>query len=146
MLVDGKVVKKKKNKFGTPSYVVNTDKEKIEVAFYKYLEINGRLWFLMNIIYFFISLFGILDVGYDKNCVVIDSKFTIDVKDKSKTVFIVEKLVDSGKVMTVQSDTNVNEEKNIYYVDNKAKKKRKIAIATRIVLLVALVVTAVILL
>ena len=146
VLVDGKLVKTKKNKFGTRSCTVKTEKDNVDVVLIRNLEINGKLWFFMNIFYFIISLFGIFDPGYDKKCVVMDCKFNLEVKEKTKAVIVINGVVNNGKAVTIQSDAGVVEDKNIYFVDNKAKKKRKVAKWTRFVLMVIIVIALVTLL
>ena len=143
ILIDGKAIKTKKSGIGAKTGVFKTEKDKVEISIFRYLEINGRLWFLMNIIYFLIGVFGIFDFLYDKNCAVLDCKFVVDTTEQTNLEIAFNSLIDKGRAVEIESDTNVTEIKNMYYVDQKAKKRRKIAIITRIVLLIAIVVTCV---
>ena len=45
VLIDGKKPKLKFNQYGNFEGTYTTDKSSIELSVYKYLEINGKLWF-----------------------------------------------------------------------------------------------------
>ena len=141
IMVDKKVVKTKKGKFGARTCLVQTEKPEIELEIYKHLELAGRLWFLMNILFFIVSLFGILDAHYDRRCIVIDCKYKIKVKDKAKVIIYFNSLKEQRKATEIQSNTQVEEISNMYYVDEKIKKRFKIALITRILLIVAILIT-----
>lgn len=141
IMVDKKIIKTKKGKYGSRTCLIETENPEIQLEIYKHLELAGRLWFLMNIFYFIISIFGIFDAHYDRKCIVIDCKYKIKVKDKAKVIIYFNSLKEKRKATEIESNTDVEEISNIYYVDEKIKKRFVIALATRILLLVAVAIT-----
>ena len=63
VFIDGKEVKYTKNNNGALELNYATEKDSIEISICKYLEISGKLWFLMSLFFFVISLFGIFDAA-----------------------------------------------------------------------------------
>ena len=141
--IDGKSVKFKKNEFGSYSTNFTTEKEQVEIVIYKYLEINGKLWFLMSILFFIISLFGLLDTRYDRKCVVVDCKFLVNLQEKTEMTIKVNSLTNEGKAVECTCNTEFQEISNQYYVDKRAKKRLKILLAVKIILWLALMGTVI---
>ena len=137
IFVDGKQLKVKKNQFGSLQATYTTDKDTIELSICKYLELSGKFWFLFAILFFIISIFGILNPFYDRKCIVIDSQHIIKLKEKNDVNIIFKNMVDQGQAVEI---------KNIYYVDKKVKKRWIILIVTEVCVWVALIITAITLL
>ena len=140
--VDGKQLKYKKNDFATYEAKFQTDKDKIEVCLYKYLEISGKLWWLMSIIFFLLSCFGIFDFVRDKKCIVVDCKFVLDLKSSENNKFdiICNVIKDSGRAVEIETDYQFVEERNYFYIDQVAKKRLKIMKGIKFAILVVAVV------
>ena len=66
--VDGKLIRAKKNKEKHMVYVIETEKSELELDIYKWYEEESKLWLLMTIVFYLISLFGILDIKKEKFC------------------------------------------------------------------------------
>lgn len=126
--VDGKHLKFKKNEFGSYQKTIETEKDKMEIVVYRYMEINSRLWWLMSIFLFVFSIFGLLDTMKEKNCLIIDFKMDVDLKDSSScnVELSIGKQTDDGKAVEVKSDAPYEEITNTSFVDEKAKKRLKI--------------------
>ena len=45
-----------KNKYGNIDITQQLDKDNVEIKICKYFELNGKLWFLMSMLFFIISL------------------------------------------------------------------------------------------
>lgn len=140
--VDGKQLKFKKNEFGSHESKFVTDKDKIEVCIYRYLEINSPLWFIMSIFFYIISIFGLLDPIREKQPIVLDYKVELDLTkiDKANIDFTLNQLQNEGKAIEIKTDVPVNEISNVYYLDKKAEKRLKIMKAVKILLFIAAVV------
>ncbi|MBQ8844773.1 MAG: hypothetical protein IJ008_02010 [Clostridia bacterium] len=143
--VDGKAVKFKKNKFGSIETKVATEKNSVEITIYKHLEIKSKLYILWYILYFFISIFGIFDVREDKKCIVYDCKFKVELNGTTSVDLTFNTSKDEA-ALAVESEANVEEIKNVTYVDQEAKKRMKIILGIKIALWVALGITAITLL
>lgn len=148
--VDGKQMKFKKNEFGSFESQVQTDKDKVQIEIYRYLEINSRLWWLTQIFFFIISIFGILDPLKEKNCVVIDYKSELDLTnvESASVDLAINTAKNDGKAIELKSEAPCVEQTNEFYVDNKAKKRVKIMKFVKLFVFlacVAIVITALVL-
>ncbi len=142
--VDGKVIKFKKNEFGSFESNVQTEKEKVQIEIYRYLEINSRLWWLTQIFFFVISIFGILDPLKEKSCVVIDYKSELDLTtaESASVELAINTAKTDGKAIELKSECACVEETNEFYVDKKAKKRVKIMKAVKLLVFLACVAVA----
>ncbi len=147
--VDGKYVKLKKNKQKIYSCSVETEKEKVDVVIYKSHQYYGKNWFWWNLLYFVISIFGLFDIRGDRNCLVIDGRFTISNEQDTKAILRRQDFEDGAKLVEVETSAKVEEIKNIQYFDKEAKKKqnkmKKFKIAATIITL-ALIITLIVVL
>lgn len=137
--VDGNLVKLKKNKFGSYSIDYETDKDKVEVSIYKYLEISGRLWWLFTPLFFIISIFGLLDPVRDGKPVIVDSKFVIDMtsSENRKLDLVLDRFTEeSGKAFAIEGDLSVEEISNVYFVDPVIKRRQNIMRVVKVLLAV----------
>ena len=146
IFVDGKQLKVKKNQFGSLQATYTTDKDSIDLQIFKYLELSGKFWFLFAILFFIISVLGILNPLYDQKCIVIDCHYVVKVKEKTDVNIIFKNMVDQGQAVEIKTENEVEEIKNIYYVDKKVKKRWIILIVTQVCVWVALIITAITLL
>ena len=77
LVIDGKNIPYKRNATGSYDAVYTTDKDSANILVYKYLEIRGKLWWLMSLLFFFVSVFGIFDSRYDKKCIVAHLEYNV---------------------------------------------------------------------
>lgn len=127
--IDGKLIKLKKNKFGSYGIDYETEQDKVEVTIYKYLEINGKLWWLLTPLFFIISIFGLLDPLRDGKPIVVDGRFVIDMtsSENRKVDLVLERFAEEeGKAFSIEGDLKVEEIANSYFVDKKAKTRQMI--------------------
>ncbi len=138
--IDGKKIKCKKNKFGALECAYNCAKSEAEVVITRQTELGGKLWLLMNMIFFFISILGILDPPYDKVCVAVDCKFVVQVQGDTSVTVKVGTLGDSGKFATIEGTDGIKEISNYYAFDKKIKRRWRIQAALRVILFIGIVV------
>lgn len=140
--VDGKQIKFKKNNFGSYEKSISTEKDKMEIVIYRYLEINGRLWWLISILQFLVSLFGILDTMKEKNCTIIDCKLVVDLNsaENRNIDLAINENAKNGKSVSITTELEVEEVTNRSYVDEKAKKRFKIMKFVKLFVFIAAVV------
>ena len=113
---------------------------KAELAIYKTHHYSSKFWFLTNLLYFIISVFGIFDVKQDKNCPVIDCRYILYLEEETKIGLKPFTFTDGGKVAEVTSTAPVKEISNIQYFDKVAQKKHKIMKGVKIALTVLSVI------
>lgn len=131
-LVDGQKVKFKNNRFGNKEFVYQTEKSKVNITINRFLEINSKFWLLWQLLFFVISIFGIFDMRSSRGYFVVDCEMNVDVSEDTKLTL---KMNDSPKndyACTYECNTQVEEVKNQYYVDEKAQKRGKILVWAKI--------------
>lgn len=139
VLVDDKPVKLVKNQFGGLNAKITTEKSSVNIKIQKYNELAGKLWFLMDIMFFIISLFGIFDVRKPKKCIVLDSEFNVNLtSDVTNLEFFVSPLNLDNKNVEIKGEAEINEVKNLCYEDKILKKRKKILFFTKLGLWVCL--------
>ena len=145
--VDGSKVKFTKDKYGNYTYIHKTESNIANVKIINYLGINTKHWFISNIIFFIISLFGILDKKFDKSFIVKDCEFNVNL-DKDITNFEINTLIGVNKEgeSTIKTDGSYQTISNKIYIDNIAKqrlKKLKIAKIITAIILILIIILAV---
>ena len=125
VLVDGEVISCKKNEFGSYEVNIQTEKDEIEVAISRELELKSKLWWLYALISFIVSVFGIFNPSYDRKCISIECLFNLKLSEENNTIKIkFNTLSTSGKAVTVEGSDNCEEIKNEYSIDKTAKRRR----------------------
>lgn len=143
LAIDGKTVKTKKNKYGNIQYSFDTEKDEIEVSVFRYLELNGRFWWLMAILFFVISIFGILNPPYEKKCIQIDYKVKLKLKENNDITIKLNVSSNDGKVGRIETVCDCEEISNNYGIDKVAQKRKKIIKVCEVIAWIALIVTIV---
>ena len=138
--VDGQIIKAKKNEFNSYEADYNTDNDNVEISIERNLELNSKLWRLYVIISFIISIFGLFEPPYDKKCIVIDCKFNVKLNDTNEIKLKFNTMNSQGKAVEIETQNQVDEIKNEYYVDKKAKTKRNIITLIKILIWIVLII------
>lgn len=150
IVIDGKVRQAKKNKYeGGYDVIHQTDKDKLEIGLYKYQEINGRLWFLVYLFYFIISVFGIFDLPFGRKIISLECKFIIDVSslgDNSTIDIVMISNGKEGKVAQLATKCEYEEVVNQCFIDAKAKRRIKIYRIFKVLFWVSAIITGIVLL
>ena len=124
ILINGKraKVKRKKNKYFVTSDISTGCAEIVMYRGHYYL---GKAWVFWDILCFLVSVFGIFDAPYNRQCVVIDYKSKIEVVEDTNLVMNINHFTDGGRFIEHISNAKVEEERNTFYIDHLAKKRRK---------------------
>lgn len=144
--IDDKKVNLLKNKFGNKTVIYETESPTVNIKIKKYLEINSKLWLLWQMIFFFLSVFGIFDFKLDKKCVIIDCEFEVKLEEITTLNLSMNYMKSLEKALKVDSNADIKEIKNVAYVDEQAKKRMKVLKITKICTFAALLILAVVLL
>lgn len=139
--IDGEHVKITKNKFGNKVVEYETENPTVNIKIKKYLEINSRAWFFWQLLFFFVSLFGIFDIRQDKRCLVLDCEFEVKLEEITTMNISMNYAKSVEKALKVDCNAEVNEIKNLAYVDERAKKRMKIMRFVKIFIFVAIIIT-----
>ena len=90
-------------------------------------------------------MFGIFDIRADKRCLILDCEFEVKLEDITTMNISMNYARTEEKALKVDSNADINEIKNIAYVDEQVKKRMKIMRLLKIFILIAfIVITAII--
>lgn len=141
--VDGNPVKFRKNQFGHLVCNYQTEKDKVNVKIYRMLDVGGVLWFLTQIFFFLISIFGIFDIHRRERCLIPDFEAEFDLKEENKLTLQFNSPQGSGAAIKIITDLTSRVISNEYYLDVKAKKILKGLLLTKIFLALAIIATVI---
>ena len=142
-LVDGQMIKLKKNQFGAYEGEFETEKENVAVEVFRSLELLGKLWWLYSLITFIVSVLGVFEPWYDRKCIALECKYVVSLKETSEIKINLKPLSKSGKAVDVESDSEVMEVNNAFYIDKKAKLRWRLLLAFKIVVWVVAIIIAI---
>ena len=145
ILINNKPVKLKKNTYGGHEVNYDTSASSVNIKICKYLEINNRLWWFFSWLFYIISIFGILEPKYDKNCIVVNAEFDIKLNSQiTEVIMSVNNLSGDSKAINVETSTQYVEHSNYFYIDHTAKKRLKIMKAVKWLTFLSLIIIGVI--
>ena len=136
--INDEIIKFKKDKSGHAVYEHQTEDQSVEIRVFKYLEVNSPLYFLWQILFFFVSIFGVFNKPLDKHCIVVEYKAKINLKEETNVKIKLNFLPQKKIGAVVESDTEIFEETNRVFVDKEAKKRKKKLLITQAFLWVML--------
>ena len=139
VIIDNNPVKLKKNKYGSLDGNYQTDNSEIELKVCRYLELSGKLWLLMSMVFFIISIFGIFNPPYDRKCIQIDYLCKIKLKETNDIKIKINIQNAGDKAIEVESNCEIEEITNAFQIDKVAKKRLVIVRIIEVALWVALV-------
>ncbi len=140
---DDKPVNFKKNEFGSLICKYHTENNKVNIKAFGMLDVGGIVWFITQIFFFLISVFGIFDIHRKEKCMVLNFETEVDLKEENKITLQLNSPQENGQAIDVQTDLTNREISNRYYLDTKAKKTLKILRLTKIFLTLAIVITTI---
>lgn len=146
--VDGQPIQFKKNEFSNVMSMYQTDHDIVRIEIYRMLDIGGPLWFITQLFFFLISLFGILDIHRKEKCIIINFAMDVTLEEVSHVTLKGNPPKIDAKAIDVETDVKIDEISNQYQLDNEARKKMKwlriakalVAIITIAIILVVLMV------
>lgn len=142
-LVDGQMIKLKKNQFGAYEGEFETEKENVAVEVFRSLELLGKLWWLYSLITFIVSVLGIFEPWYDRKCIALECKYVVSLKETSEIKINLKPLSKEGKAVDVESDSEVMEVNNVFYIDKKAKLRWRLMLAFKIIIWIVAIILAI---
>ncbi len=146
-LVDDKQVQFKKNQFGSYEHTVQTESDSVNIKIKTFLELNSKWWFVAGIFFFIISIFGIFDYRYPKNCAKISLDLNAKVNQNREELEIhLFKSTGQKTCAEIKGNLEVEEVENSFIVDAVAQKRRKTLRTTKLVLWLTLAATLIVLL
>lgn len=140
--IDDNVVKYKRNRNKVIELQHQTNKDKVNISISNILEVNGPCWWLMQMLFFVVSVFGIFNSKLEKLCFTISYKCTLSLNSGDNTAVIkIGKLQDKAEVISMVTDNEYMVECNECVLDEKAQKRKKILKISKILAWILLVVS-----
>lgn len=131
--INNKIVKLKKNEFGNLTTNYQSEKQEVEVKIYTLPnELSYKYWFLMSVLFYIVSIFGIFDLPYNKNYYSLEYKGKIKLTENTILDLTMEKPADNAKAISVREGNFEDNETNVYKYDLKIKKRRRLLIGLKI--------------
>ena len=140
LYISDEIVKPEKDKQGHETYIYETGGTSVNVSLYKYLEVNNPAYFLWQIFFFIISLFGLFDKRQDKACTILKYRSTITLNGSTDVTMRITKSKKDVTAVQLETPTEVVEHENVRMTDKKAKKKLKALKLTKFFLFVAVMI------
>lgn len=146
ILIDGAPITLKQNEFKNLTCNYQTEKDKVKVEVIKYLDVGGVWWFITQLFFFIISVFGILDVYHKNRCYYVEFAIEVDLKQNGDLTLRCNAPKNEAKAIDVETDLIIEEKANRYMIDEKAKKTFKNLLISKIFLAVAILVVVIVIL
>lgn len=137
--IDGKPLVAKKNNFKNSAVEYVTEKEKVKIEVFRYADVGGVGWFLLQLVFFLVSIFGIFDVRRRERCVMPFFAIEAELAETNALTLKPNPPRAGQRAFEIETDARVNEIVNEYYFDEKAKKTLKALLAVKIVLAIAVI-------
>ena len=145
--IDDKIVPCKKNKYNSDIITYCTEKDFANISLFNVLELNGPCWWLVQMLFFIISCFGIFNQRWNKNNykVFFDAKINLS-EGVNDVILKFNQPKDGERAITVIGEVNATENKNEFVLDSKVLKRKKILKWSYVLSYIILVITLFVLL
>lgn len=134
--VNGDRIIDKKNKLGYLEQVIENDNDFNEIEISSFREIDCKCWFLLEILFFIISIFGIFDVKKEKKGKSLKVKLKVQGNESADLKLIFNPFKIGEDAVKVETNGTYQIIENNYYIDEKIVKKLHILKVTKIMILI----------
>jgi len=144
---DGKPIKYKTS-YGHRIYSYETQGDSVEIEIYHYNEVALKHYILFHIIFFLISILGIFNKRYDKRCISVKYKAILKLNEASNVVAKYNGNFNKEGAIELETDLEYEVLENTKEKDlNAIKRLKKLKLINFliIILLIAILITAIVL-
>ena len=138
--LDGQRIRPKKYSKCKYGVQYDTDKDNVELTIKSYSRLHSRFWLIIELFFFVISIFGILDEKFGKFTYETHCKINLSVNDNTNVNLRINAPLNNRKVVNCESDNKIEEIENTYIIDNVAKKRNKILSISKILTVMAVAI------
>ena len=126
VLVDNKKIK---GKYQGKDYVYSfeTTEQAMNVKILTVSQVQSKLWYVMSIFYFIISVFGIFDVRPSRKCKTLKFDCGFELQENSTVVLGFNNFAENIPAVTINTNCEFQPIENKYFIDQASKKKIKTA-------------------
>lgn len=137
--IDGNDVKVIRGKNGQRDVChYSTDKDCVEIVVTKHYELEGKWWFLMSMLFFFVSVLGIFDVRVGKRFNSVNYRARVRLNGNTNLQMKFLMFREGERAIELSGDAEIEELENNYYTNTTLKKRRKILILCKVLVWLAL--------
>lgn len=115
-----------------------TDKDCVEIVVTKHYELEGKWWFLMSMLFFFISVLGIFDVRMGKKFYTLNYRAKLHLNGNTDLRLQFLKFSEGERAMELLGDVEVEELENVYHENKQLAKRRRALIWCKVLVWLAL--------
>lgn len=137
--IDGSEVTVRKDKNAHRDFCqYETDKDCVEVVVAKHYELEGKWWFLMSMLFFFISVLGIFDARIGKKFYTVNYRAKVYLRGNATLKLKFLPFRNGERAIELSGDAEIEELENSYGVNDKLKKRRRLLILCKVLVWLAL--------
>ncbi|MBO7218539.1 MAG: hypothetical protein J6V40_01020 [Clostridia bacterium] len=145
IFIDGKLMTPKKLKGSKKTgFWHKTDKNYADIEIKTYSRFQSKMWFIVEMLFFIISVFGIFDQRFDKFCYTTHCKVRVQVNAETNVALRVITPRNNGVVARVETDVAYEAIENEYIIDRDALKKQKLLNKGKIAIVLLVIACAVV--
>lgn len=115
-----------------------TDKDYVEIVVVKHYELEGKWWFLMSMLFFFISVLGIFDTRIGRKFYSVNYRARVYFRGNANLQMNFRMFKEGERAIELKGEAQIEELENNYYSDKKLKKRRKVLIWCKLLVWLAL--------
>ena len=139
--IDGKYVPIKKVKNGqVDSIHYTTENDYVEITVTKHYELESKWWFVMSIFFFLISILGIFDTRVGKRFYSVQYSARVRLSDVTNLHLTFNRFKEGERAIELKGEAEVEELENVYTLNKKLNKRRKLLIFVKVLLWIAAIV------
>lgn len=125
--------------------VFKTEKDTVEITMTKRFMMESKHWFWMNLLFFFVSIFGIFDAGDGRRFQTYTYTAILHLTGSNTIEVAINRFVDGQRALEVHGDCVIEETANKFFVRKDLRKRRRRLNLLKAVIWIALIVAAAIL-
>lgn len=145
IMINEKLVKPKKNKFGGLSVNYSTESETCNLKIFNYFENSGKLWYLIYAVYFLISVFGLFDLPLRKKRLNVVLSTNLNLSEHCTFNVKLNAPKNNEEYATIESENTFEIIDNRAFINTTIKKRIKIYRLFKLFFWLALIIAGILL-
>ena len=115
-----------------------TDSDSVEIVVEKHYELEGKWWFLMSMLFFFVSVLGIFDAHFGKRFYTVNYRAIVYLKGDANLQMSFRMFKEGERAIELKGDAEIEEIENSYSMNKQLRKRRRILIWCKVLIWLAL--------
>lgn len=142
--IDGNPVENfQKDENGNRFCMYTTESEKVRLSVHRYLDLGGFIWFIAQIFFFIISIFGLFDVHGKARWLSADCQIDVNLKEVSNITVKLNNPSKKGRVADFITYLQMDVISNNFVLEPKTKTIRTLLTLAKLLTAVAVIIVAV---